>query len=717
MASGNNIIRIKGVGDGSSSFTVKPECQNSVNACRQVLLKKLPALFEKFIVQLDDALFKLSGKTETHAEQESYFVAMRELRRQRDAIESQFNASLLRGFDSFWRLGPTYKESENLINVFDSEKALLLSDADLEEDLAVDNMVVKGEQNFFRDIYALNERFGFMAHGVKIEVENNPVGPAAIADCFKAVVLGLKFDLQIKLLIFKYFEVGVIENLDLLYDELNELLTRADILPNLTHRIVKRSGDKESLNNSKDTANYNDLFGALQELLSLRRDPGAIVPSDQGEAAVVFSPDDLCDSLTAIQRQAVPKGEKLVNVREMLDQRISTQQGTIGQTELDTIDVISMLFEFILEDKSLPDAMTVLLGRLQIPMLKVAIQDKSFFGKKDHPARKLLNTLARAAVGWSRISGKAEGNLYSRIEEVVERVVNEFDHDMGLFSELNEQFEAFLEDEVRSAEVAEERAAEVARGKEQLAQAKLRVDEEIVHCLGQVDQLPPEVFDLINDAWRDVLTLTLLRKGEESDSWRQAVLLVRRLIWSVQPKIARVESQSLLKAIPDLLKGLRLGLKEISYDQHKMTDLFKTLQGYHLLCLKGEQVTEQLKRAEIKPRLVEKRKEAKAARAALSEKVAKDQHMLQAKTLVVGSWLKVTNDKGKSISAKLSWRSQVTGNCLFVNHKGVKLVELRLERLAQWFREGKAEVIEKSVVPLTDRAMDALLASLKGNGK
>jgi len=714
MALGSNVVRFKGAGDLQSSLSMAPEYRHTVNACRQLLVRTFSALNESFFVGLDDALFKLADKAESNTAQDCYFDAMRELRRQRNAIESHFNSRLLTEFDRFWREGPASKRSDSPINVFDSEKASLVPEADLEEELAVDNMVAKGEKLFFRDIYALNERFGFIVNGAKVENEANPVGPAVVADTFKAVVLELRLDLHIKLLIFKRFEIDVIEQLGQLYEELNGVLARDDILPTLSHRVVRDPTPTVPKGGQGGGEASNELFSALQELLGLRRGhtAGTIHSARDGGVALI-TPDEVCEALSALQRQGLGLGKagKRLDLKGALARQLRTRQGEIRQSEADTIDVISMLFELILEDKSLPDAMGLLLGRLQIPMLKVAIQDKSFFSRKDHPARKLLNSLARAAVIWERISGEAEDKLYTRIGEVVQRVVDDFDRDIGLFVELHEEFEAFIEAEVHSVEVAARRAAEAARGKERRARARLRVDQEIVNCLGQVEQLPPEVFDLINGAWRDVLVLTLLRKGEESDEWRQAVLLVRRLIWSVQPKIARVETQSLLKAIPDLLKGLRMGLKAISFDQHKMTHLFKDLQGYHLLCLKGERVTGQLTREEFVPLLAAKRKEVKAAG---TESVAKeDPCMEQAKALTVGCWLKVTDNKGRSVRAKLSWRSEVTGNCLFVNNKGVKLVELSLDGLAQWFREGRAEVVEERIAPLMDRAMDALFASLK----
>ena len=71
----------------------------------------------------------------------------------------------------------------------------------------------------------------------------------------------------------------------------------------------------------------------------------------------------------------------------------------MGQMDTVTLDIVAMLFDQIFGDPRIPAAMKALIGRLQIPMLKVAILDKSFFAKKAHPARHMLDTLGELSVG------------------------------------------------------------------------------------------------------------------------------------------------------------------------------------------------------------------------------------------------------------------------------------------------------------------------------
>ncbi|OQX30335.1 MAG: hypothetical protein B0D94_11780 [Candidatus Sedimenticola endophacoides] len=709
MAYQDNVVSLRDSSRDSASFSARPEFLRTVNACRQALLKTLPVLNAEFYANLDDALFKLADKAVSNTAQSRYFDTMRELRKQRDAMESRFNSSLLQHFDHFWRDGPSHQEADQLIHAFDCNEALLVAEADLEEELAVDNMVAKGEKAFFREIYALNERFAYIAYGAQVDSQNNPVAPAAIAAAFKGAALEFCQDVELRLLLFKRFELDVVLRIGAVYEEINGLLSRAGVLPNLSRHVVQRAPGGGAESGGQVEPEEMALFRVLQETLGRRREQSV---ETKLPGATLATADQVCDLLSGLQMRALSAGPAQPDIGALVRQELSVNARFVSQIEADTIDVIAMIFDFILDKSDLPDALAVLLARLQIPMLKVAIQDKRFFSNKTHPARRLLNSLARAAAHLNRSGDRGESALYAKVEEVVRRVVNEFDNDVRLFTELHEQFDAFLEGELQSSAGTEKRASETIQGREKLVYARQRVDQEIANSLAQVRSLPRDVVDLINGPWRDVLVLTLLRKGENSDDWRRAVLLIRSLVWSVQPKIARVERQSLLRAIPNLLKGLRNGLHEIAFDRHKMSAIFKRLQGYHLLCLRGDVPPRVIDGAQIKQLLERKRKEFDVVSEAPSHDLPGERFLDQADSLKVGDWINLLGKDGVTRRAKLSWRSEITGACLFVNHKGMKVSELRVETLARNLRDGKAKLLQDVNVPLTDRALNALFPDL-----
>ena len=113
--------------------------------------------------------------------------------------------------------------------------------------------------------------------------------------------------------------------------------------------------------------------------------------------------------------------------------------------ELDrgTVDALAEVFDFVFADQAIPPQMKFVIGRLQIPVLKAAMIDRDFFLTDDHPARRLVDTLAAASVQWAPEKGEQDP-LYQRIESTVMRVLNEFEDDLALFSELLQEFTEFL---------------------------------------------------------------------------------------------------------------------------------------------------------------------------------------------------------------------------------------------------------------------------------
>ncbi|MET0025572.1 MAG: DUF1631 domain-containing protein [Sedimenticola sp.] len=745
MAQWDNIIDFGGAGSGERQYAVRDEYRNTVNACRQVVLQVLPRLMDHMFETVDDKLYELADKAESNARQNVYFDTMRDLRKQREGIEDNFNGRFLGRFDRFWSQGPDQTTSEELVAEFDSDQISLIENDDLEEGLAVNNMISKGESRFFRDLYALDTRFGHILGGVEIDSKNNPVAPYAVASVFRELVIDLDVELSVKLIIFKQFERHVVEYLGNLYDELNTILVKAGVVPKLAKNIrrhpvspaLKRVGDEAEADPGDDRSGgesdpslSRDLFVMLQGLLEQRREERGITSPGTPATLKVVQTAELLGALTSMQQmQEAGSDSNVIDLRHRLQGQLSGASGqgrVLGRSEEDVIDVIAMLFEFILDDHSIPDAMKTLLARLQIPMLKVAIQDRSFFSNKGHPARQLLNSLAKAAVGWSEEKSRSEGSLYARIASIVERINNEFIEDIGLFEELNEQFAAFLARENHSADIAEARATQVTQGKERLNSSRERVFQQIRESLLRYPSYPAVVAGMAADAWKDVLLLIALRKGLDSADWKYSVELLDKLLWSVQPKDGREERQELLQAIPDLLKGLRAGLTDLSYDQHKMTRIFKELQSFHLACLKGEGEKGHVSQVEACGMLAtsphaaspEGRENTGAPQGVAAEvshqgtnetAVPDDAHLQQAKAIEVGTWLDMTGANGKSFRAKLAWRSDVTGRCLFVNRKGMKVAELQLEGLAMWLKDGRAASIDRQEAPLMDRALKAMV--------
>ncbi|NBF18526.1 DUF1631 family protein, partial [Pseudomonas sp. Fl4BN2] len=138
------------------------------------------------------------------------------------------------------------------------------------------------------------------------------------------------------------------------------------------------------------------------------------------------------------------------------------------------------------------------------------VLDKSFFSRGSHPARRLMNEIAAAAMGWGGCDDHQRDSLYLRIEQVVQRLLSEFTDDPAIFSELLADFLAFTADERRRAELLEQRTRDAEEGRAKAEMARRRVEQALNEALlGKV--LPHKVVDFVRDAWSQVLLLSFLK--------------------------------------------------------------------------------------------------------------------------------------------------------------------------------------------------------------
>src|SRR5690606_15576336 len=291
----------------------------------------------------------------------------------------------------------------------------------------------------------------------------------------------------------------------------------------------------------------------------------------------------------AILRGMAPRQFDVLQVlNQLLLKKLPDHAVSIGQVEDDTINLVSMLFQFIIEDRNLAAPIKGLLSRLQIPLLKVAMVDRSFFGKGGHPARKLLNEVANASLGWTPAGAIERDPFYKKIESLVETLVGGFDGDVAIFQDALTDFLAFVEMDRRRASLVEQRTidAEDGRAKAELARQNVHL---VLQSKVGARALPDVVTKLLNDGWSNVLFLICLKEGTDSESWQLALRTVDDLIESVSPVGNLNDRARLLRMLPTLLKNLRSGLSKIGFNPFEMNQLFSDLEQIHLQRLKREE--------------------------------------------------------------------------------------------------------------------------------
>ncbi len=742
-----------------------------VKLVRGIALKRVGALVGTLFENVDDALFDLAERAGSNAVQTEYFDGMREIRRKRHLVERLFHEQASSAFSSFAEGKARAVGGNEPAPAPASGGGLsLVDDVELEESLAVSSMTAKAENRLQRTLYQVNQRLSVIIGGGKVDDANNPIGPATLAHAFRVAVRELDVNVQVKLIVLKLFERYVIAGLEPVYDEVNIELIRAGVLPQVKHvaprnanvsgAIAQRPGEAPGLADADENVSayrtqeaYDPLqaevYQTLRSLLAGRHSAQRYNEPPGGG----FSATDLLSALTLLQshntaparNEAQPlDATQIVQQikRELLEQvgRLSAdaKDKHVTSADEDTIDLVGMLFEYILRDRNLPAQMQAMIGRLQIPYLKVAILDRHLFAQKTHPARRLLDLLADAAKSWSEESDR-DGRLQERVKATVETVLRDFDDDVGVFEREFNALSEFLTQNRKRADLAEQRAAEATRGREKLENARRRAAREILSRISDRD-LPPIVHGVLSRPWANYLVLTLLRQGEESDEWRNALRFTDEFIWSAQPKLSDNDISRLRALLPPLEKALRHGLTTVAYHEADMRKLMADLSQFYARVLEGQKLetttVNEIVRAWATPEPAAEAAQAGTADIAMPATPAsqspveeavleghaldpepepriddEDEHVRAVKAIKPGTWIEFIDENGHAERAKLSWISPISAKYLFVNRRGLKVCDKTVAALAAELREGTTTILEE--VPLFDRALDAIVAKLR----
>ncbi|GAB3515264.1 DUF1631 domain-containing protein [Pseudoxanthomonas daejeonensis] len=458
------------------------------------------------------------------------------------------------------------------------------------------------------------------------------------------------------------------------------------------------------------------VFAALQGMLTEHRGglsgnaglagaagqmPGVILPLD----AVV----NVLGAMQAIPSPARTSGRPrrtVDDLRQAMLARMRESHGPeagLSQEHSDTFELLGMLYHEIGREVHEDAPAQDLLEKLQVPVVRAAVQDRSFFVRDQHPARELLNSVAESGATWLA-DDDADPQLVLRLEQAVDKVVEEYAGDESVFERANREVQEHYRAQAHKAEVSERRQVEAARGRDRLETAKHSAATTIAARLG--GRKPPQfVQALINQAWADVLTLTALRHGEESEEWREREEATGRII--------DITCAAEAPADPELAGQIDSALRQVGYHEDEASAIARRLSRSD----EDENTsrTELTAKLKARARLGEgEHAEAKKVKppARTTEEQGCYEHL---RTLPFGTWFEfVHNQQGDVRRQRLSWYSPVTDNALFVNARGHKVGEQSLDSLARLMAQGQARIVTEDKGRLIDRAWHATLRVLRG---
>ena len=192
------------------------------------------------------------------------------------------------------------------------------------------------------------------------------------------------------------------------------------------------------------------------------------------------------------------------------------------------IYLVALLFDVLLDGPQFDTDVRRKIGRMLVPYVKVAVKDRRMFMFKEHPARRLLNTVAEACEG-NRGEAPQERELLGHVDSTINRLVAEFNEDVAIFETLESELRSYMAQHRKRFELAEKRAAEAQRGRERLEQARSSINAELSQHRGE-RELPAVMDEFLARYASHHLTQVVLRDGHGSPRHEDAMRAVDDLL-------------------------------------------------------------------------------------------------------------------------------------------------------------------------------------------
>ena len=713
--------------------------------CQKIASDHAKSGFKHYLKVFDEVISKQIDRARSNQDAVQFAELQKAVRSKREDLEKYFCGYFCEGFVKFKK--GTLDTNIGAEAEHQSHELSLVGNEDLEEAIAVTSLTQRADGFYAEPLWALNQRFAVLNGGGHVTESNNPAAPIQICESLRKTLKMLSLKVEHKIIAYKVFDTQLLNLARLVIEDMNHYLKSQGILPNLKYALPAGrapdsyfAGDNDSIMVDAQRAAEGDqhvpsntgqipaIDGSEAELVHAIRalQSQLVFPSGFGrvadfpEGATPVTEQDFLQALQAIQHgtQQVPTvtadGQQLVPIdisviaRE-LQEKLKTEEkeGPVEENDMQTIDLVGMLFEYMLSDENLPDRVKAMLSYLHTPFLKIAFIDRDFFENVDHPARLLLNSLADAGSKWVGNDSTSQFGILEKINEVVNRILKEFHNDVKIITELLLDFRGFTKNIVRRQELMEKRATEKAQGEEKLRQVKIRVNDEI-RSRTQAKELPSAVLLFLLQPWTDYLSFCLLRFGDRSDKWLKAISLVDDLLWCINPQVKSVDKVKQEKLHEQISEQVESGFNTIGFDPTKGNKLRDAISSLIKMALQSKKVEpapapmrSQLEKIAAEKAGHEERQETK-----MTEEEASFVENL--KMIEFGTWLEFKDGK----RLKIAWCNSRTSHYMLVNQMGKREQMISGIDLARQMMQKDAKIISGSSKPFFERALENIFDKL-----
>ena len=712
-----------------SAPSLLPEDERSrlLDALQKQLLERASPALDRTLGAVDDYLFDRSQK----GEEDLGLMALRAMRHARSNIVQRFQQLVANGFAEL-RVVAGVQGTETVTR---RARLSLLSDQDLEAQLATEQLASSVLRQHAPAFEVLDKRMAALA-GDALAPDQNPLNPVFLATTLGEALEEVESDDDLRIVVFKYFERELGTVMPAVLDRANALLAAAGILPELrassgrpqqapqpqqqTQMHQPQAGmpqmpqpDPAALGmqmqaSAAEQAMFANMLGMLQgwrSSMGLAGQAQAAAPGMGGfqPAGPTLGTTDLLSILSLMQRDApshAAPSDPGMSLAQHLRQQMAQSARKLGVADdnmqldgldSDAVDLVALLFDVLLDGPQYDANIRRMIGRMLVPYVKVAVKDRRMFLFKEHPARRLLNTVAEACEG-NHGEAPQERALLTRVDHTIDRLVAEFNEDVAIFETLESELRGYMSQHRKRFELAEKRSTEAQRGRERLQQARAQVADDLSRSRSG-RELPPVIEDFFNRHAAHHLAQVLLRDGHQSPRYDSAMRAIEDLLvafdWASDG-----ESERALKPLPEA--EMREIFASSGCHGEAANAAIDALHDALARIVEGESAVESDERMPEQVVVPEpEQSDPQLEFVAGNDTLDYDGSMLaRMRALKIGHWLQLVASNGHAEPAKVSWISPISSRLLLVNRRGIRVLVASVEELAAMAKIGKVSLRE-----------------------
>ncbi len=727
-----------------------------LSQCKAMACNKLSGIIAEALGKVENDLFALAGEAADATEQQVLLEAMAQVRAHREEILKTFDRCFAELYEQRTHApGAMQKASQEL----DIDSLALVDDSTIEEDLAINELARKTRNRLDPDqMLGIQARFGHLLARESLDDEGNPLSPDAIFKALKQACAKIPGDFAVKRSLLAAVQPYVATGIGTVYADVNQNLIAHHVLPRIKHH-VQRAADRLDVSQpmglsqmlATSQAMHTSQMMNLSQLapasgmgvsaplnpamsMSMPLDLSALLagvmsgpPAARQQAARMFADpgsyhlDKIMDTpvtpallstLSTLQANMAVTGAHAIPIDWLasLDQQVRSQSHPLDQL---TIELVTMVFDYILNDEDVPDTVKAEISRLQIIAVKAALLDRTFFARRQHPMRRLMDRIASAAQD-PEIDTSAESDFLAGLRAITSQAINAFADDLAVFEAAHEQLEALIGTSTHAQrDIVETTKVTLAREEEaQLAESEARA--EIRRHLTR--HTPGYVREFLYNWWAPVLAQARSDDDQGAAQRSEGVEIAQTLIWSVGP-LKSADVQRLAGLLPQLMRGLLYGMNTIAMPADARKVFFNQLMQTHTAAVRhaktlsrsGDTAVPDAETPSVAAAAGTESDDAEVdpADATHGGFDVDDLLVHTAKSLERGAIVEFTEDADEPVRCKLSWVSPKQTILLFTSTAGAR--KYSPETLAAALQQGQARIVEE-MEALIDRAFGAIVA-------